>query len=86
MKSKKLIVCILALCASLTTTAQISVYADDGVMAGQLGTIVRSWGSDFGVTYYWVGNQPYLDPCSCTIGSDNPTPVPENFANPCFNY
>ena len=41
--------------------AQISAYADDGTIAGWTGTIARSWGSDYGVNYYWVGNTPYLD-------------------------
>ncbi|MBR4506804.1 MAG: hypothetical protein IKP21_08520, partial [Bacteroidales bacterium] len=52
---------LMALCVGLSASAQISVYADDGVMAGWTGTITRSWGTDFGITYYWVGNQPYLD-------------------------
>lgn len=61
MKHKRLLFNLMALCVGLSASAQISVYADDGVMAGWTGTITRSWGTDFGITYYWAGNQPYLD-------------------------
>lgn len=61
MKHKRLILCTLTLWVGFAASAQVSIYGDDGVVSGWMGTIVRSWGANYGVSYYWDGTQPYLD-------------------------
>ena len=41
--------------------AQNITYDHDATVTGAIETIVRSWGNTRSVSYYWVGDQPYLD-------------------------
>ena len=61
MKHKKLTLCLLAALTGFAAEAQISLHFDDGAVPGWTGTIVRSWGTDYFVSYYWISNKSYLD-------------------------